>query len=157
MKLNIHAEVQMMIFLNTSGSSASGVFPYIGCSKLCCFLCSSFINSYGRFTARGCHGRLFRPWTVPIVENLLLGQSGRISKALISVQEEVTKKLVASVKGNVRMERTSVLGGSSIFGAQREEGSERQSQIYQWRMKAERDRVAEMFRRCDNEKSNLIP
>ncbi|ORX98686.1 hypothetical protein BCR34DRAFT_593143 [Clohesyomyces aquaticus] len=147
MKLNIHAEVQMIIFLNTSGSSASRLFSYIGCSKLCCFLCSSFIDSYGRFTARGCHGRLFRPWTVPIVDKLLPGQAGRISKALLSVQKEVKNKLVAAVKGNVRMERTSVLGGSSIFGVQREEGSDRQSRIYQWRMKAERDRVAETFRR----------
>ncbi|KAJ4286493.1 hypothetical protein N0V90_013193 [Kalmusia sp. IMI 367209] len=71
----------------------------------------------------------------------------KIAKALLSVQKEVKKKLVAPVKGKVWMERTSVLGGSSIFGGQREEGSDKRSQIDRLRMEAERDRVAEMFRR----------
>ncbi|KAF2443258.1 hypothetical protein P171DRAFT_487209 [Karstenula rhodostoma CBS 690.94] len=62
-------------------------------------------------------------------------------------EKKVEKKLVAPVEGNIRLERTSVLGGSSVFGVQREEGSDRRSQIDQLRMIAERNRVAEMFRR----------
>lgn len=147
MRLNIHAEVQMMMFLNTSGSSISGNFSYIGCSKLCCFMCQSFIDSYGHFTARGCHGRLFRPWTVPNVDKLSPGQAERIVKALVAVQRGVRERLLAPIQGNIQMERTSALGGSSIFGIQQEEDSERRSQIDQLRMVAERTRVAEMFRR----------
>lgn len=60
-KLNIHAEVQLLMHLNTIKAPESGMFPYIGCSKLCCFMCHSFIQSYGRFNTRGCHGRLFKP------------------------------------------------------------------------------------------------
>jgi hypothetical protein len=63
------------------------------------------------------------------------------------VQKEVKKKLKAPVEGHIRHERTSVIGGSSVLGGQQEERSQRQLQISQLRIKAERDRIAEMFRR----------
>ena len=146
-KPHVHAEVQMLMSLNTNESSTSGLFPYFGCSKLSCFMCNHFIQSYGQFKTRGCHGRLFKPWTVPVVDRLLPGQADRIAKALMLVQKEVKKKLKASVEGHIRHERTSVIGGSSVLGGRQEERSERQLQIERLRMKAERDRVAEMFRR----------
>jgi len=144
---NVHAEVQMLMSLNTNELSTSGLFPYFGCSKLSCFMCNRFIQSYGRFTTRGCHGRLFKPWTVPSVDRLLPGQADRTAKALIKVQQEVEKKLKASVEGHIRHERTSVIRGSSVLSSRQEERSQRQLQIDRLRMKAERDRVAELFRR----------
>ena len=87
----IHAEVQMLMSLNTNEISTPGLFPYFGCSKLCYFMCNHFIQSYGRFTTRGCHGRLFKPWTVPSVDRLLPGQADRTAKALILVQKEVRR------------------------------------------------------------------
>ncbi|KAF2709074.1 hypothetical protein K504DRAFT_380044 [Pleomassaria siparia CBS 279.74] len=125
-KPSIHAEVQMLMFLNTDESATSGLFPYFGCSKLSCFMCNRFIQSYGRFATRGCHGRLFKPWTVPAVDRLLPGQADRIARALISVQKKVEKKLKTSVEGHIRHERTSVIGGSSVLGGQQEESSQRQ-------------------------------
>lgn len=146
-KPNVHAEVQMLMSLNTNESSASGVFPYFGCSKLSCFMCNRLIQSCGRFTTRGCHGRLFKLWTVPSVDRLLPGQADRTANALILVQKEVKKLLKVSVKGHIRHERTSVIGGSSVLSGRQEERSQRQSQIDRLRTKVERDRVAEMFRR----------
>lgn len=146
-KPNVHAEVQMLMSLNTNGSSTSGLFPYFGCSKLSCFMCNHFIQSYGRFKTRGCHGRVFKPWTVPNMDRLLPGQADRTAKALILVQTEVKRKLMASAEGHIRHERTSIIGGSSVLGSQQEECSHRQLQIDRLRMKAERDRVAEKFRR----------
>ena len=149
-RLNVHAEVQLLMSLNTDGSSTSDLFPYFGCSKLSCFMCNRFIQSYGQFTTRGCHGRLFKPWTVPNVDQLLPGRAERTAKALKLVQKEIKKKLKASIADQVRHERTSVVGGSSILGGQQEERSRKQLQIDRLRMKAERDRVAEMFRRLAN-------
>ena len=146
-KLNVHAEVQMLVSLNTNESSTSGLFPYFGCSKLSCLMCNRFIQSYGRFTTRGCHGRLFKPWTVPSVDGLLHGHADRTAKALISVQKEVKKRLKASVEGHLKHERTSVIAGSSVLSGRQIERSQRQSQIERLKIKAERDRVAEMFRR----------
>ena len=146
-KPNVHAEVQMLMSLNTNESTTSGLFPYFGCSKLSCLMCDRFIQSYGRFTTRGCHGRLFKPWTVPSVDRLLPGHADRTAKALILVQKEVKKRLKASVEGHIQHERTSVIGGSSVLSGRQKERSQRQLQIERLRMKAERDRVAEMFRR----------
>lgn len=146
-KPNVHAEVQMLMSLNSNETSTSGLFPYFGCSKLSCFMCNRFIQSYGRFTTRGCHGRLFKPWTVPSVDRLLPGHADRTAKALISVQKEVKKKLKASVEDHILHERTSAIGGSSVLNGRHEERSQRQLQIDRLRMKAEQGRVAEMFRR----------
>ena len=118
----------MLLFLNINVSSRSGsdLFPYLGCSKLSCFMCDRFIQSLGKFKTRGCHGRLFKPWTVPSLDRLLPGQASQVSKTLISVQREVRKKLTASVEGHIRHERTSVVGERSILGERQEEHSQRQ-------------------------------
>ena len=146
-KLALHAEVQMLIFISSNELSTPGLFPYFGCSKLSCFMCNLFIHSYGRFTTRGCHGHLFGPWTVPSMDRLLPGQADRIAKALILVQVEVEKILKAPLKGHIRHEQTSIVGGSSVLGGRQEGRTQRQLQIDRLKMKAERDRVSEMFRR----------
>jgi hypothetical protein len=146
-RLNVHAEVQMLMYLNTEESAASRPFLYFGCSKLCCFMCNHFLNAYGRFATRGCHGRLFRPWTVPAMSNLLPSRADRITKALVSVQKEVRKKLKVSVDVHLRLERTSVVGKESVSTTDQDQRSNRQLQIDRLRMKAERDRVGELFRR----------
>ena len=87
---------------------------------------NSFIQSYGRFMTRGCHGRLFKQWTVPSVDRFLPGQADRTAKALILVRMEVKKKLKASVEGHIRHERTSVIGGSSVLSGRQEKRSQKQ-------------------------------
>ena len=146
-KPKIHAEVQMLMSLNSDESTTSGLFPYFGCSKLSCLMCNRFIQSYGRFRTRGCHGRLFEPWRVPRVDRLLPGHADLTAKALILVQKEVTKILKASVEGHIQHERTSVIGGSSVLSGRQEERSQKQLQIERLGMKSQRDRVAGMFRR----------
>ena len=146
-KPNVHAEVQMLMSLNTNESSSSGLFPYFGCSKFSCFMCNRFIQSLGRFTTRGCHGRLFKPWTVPSVDGLLPGHADRTAKALTLVQKELEKILKVSVEGHIPLERTSAIGGSSILGGRQEECSQRRLQIERRRMKAEQDRTGELFKR----------
>lgn len=152
-KLNIHAEVQLLMHLNTSNTSDPEPWPYIGCSKLCCFMCHAFVKSYRQFKTRGSHGRLFKPWTIPNMELLLPEQVKRISEALISLQNEIVEKLITPVAGKVRLERTSVFGGSSLVGTQHDEISAKRAQIDHLVVKAEQDRVAEMFRRWESSKS----
>lgn len=81
------------------------------------------------------------------MDRLLPGHADRTAEALILVQEEVKKKLRASVAGHVRHEQTSVIGGSSVVGGRPEEPSQRRLQIDRLRMRAEQNRVAENFRR----------
>ncbi|CAN9257831.1 unnamed protein product [Alternaria alternata] len=142
----VHAEVQMMVFLAANEPINSKFLPYLGCSKLSCFMCNQFLQAYGLCSTRGCHGRLFKPWTVPSADRLLPGHADRIARALTSVQEHVKNKLRESVKSHVRLERTSVVGGSSIAREQPEDNSSRRSQIDELEKKATHARVAASFR-----------
>ena len=137
----------MLMSLDTNELCTSGLFPYLGCIKLSCFMCNRFIQSDGRFTTRGCHGRLFKSWTVPNLDRLLPGEADGTAKALIFVQKEVKEKLKASVVGHIQHERTSVIGGSSVLGGRQAERLKRQLQIDRLRMEADRDRAAEMVKR----------
>ncbi|KAJ5056792.1 hypothetical protein PSV09DRAFT_2383060 [Bipolaris maydis] len=115
-KLKIHAEVRLLMHLNTSNTSGPGPLPYIGCITW-------------TPKTRGSHGRLFKSWTIPNMELLPPGQVERISEALISLQNEIVEKLVTPVAGKVRLERTSVFGGSSLVGTRHDEISTRRAQI----------------------------
>ncbi|CZR61330.1 uncharacterized protein PAC_11226 [Phialocephala subalpina] len=148
-KFNVHAEVQMLLFFNMNEHLSRDVIllPYFGCSKLSCFMCAHLLRSHGTFSTRGCHGRLFKPWTVPDTTNLKAGHASRIALALVKVQKDVRKELKLVGKGSRRQEKTSVIGGSSIVSNYKAEGSQRQVHKQQRKLKAEQDRAAEMFRR----------
>lgn len=146
-KLNIHAEVQMLLFLCSNEPSADALLPYLGCSKFSCLMCARFLRFHGRFTTRGCHGRLFKSWTIPEAAGLGLGQRDQIIRAVIMLQKDLKKELKSIVKKSERQEKTSAIGGSSILSAHWSEGSERQSYLERRKLKAEQERVAEMFKR----------
>lgn len=146
-KLNIHAEVQMVLFLCRYEPSTDALLPYFGCSKFSCLMCARFLHFHRMFTTRGCHGRLFRPWTLPEVAGLGLGQRDRIVEAIIKLQKDLKKELKSEVKKSGRREKTSAIGGSSILSDQLSEGSERRSYLERRKLKAEQERVAEMFKR----------
>lgn len=133
--------------LNTNRSSTLGLFLYFRCSKLSYFMCNRFIQLYKRFTTRGCYRHLFKLQTMLSVNQLLLSQADWTVKALILVQKEVKKKLKALVKGYIQHEQTLVIRGSSVLGGQQEERLQRQLQINQLKIKAERNKVVEMFKR----------
>ena len=146
-KLNIHAEVQMLLFLCSNEPSVDAAMPYLGCSKFSCFMCARFLHFHGRFTTRGCHGRLFRPWTIPEAAGLRLGQRSQIVGAVIHLQKDLKKELKCMVNKSERQEKTSAIGGSSILSAHWSEGSGRQSDLERRKLKAEQERVVEMFKR----------
>lgn len=146
-KLNIHAEVQMLLFLSSNGRSAGALLPYLGCSKFSCLMCARFLHFHGRFTTRGCHGRLFKPWTIPEVAGLGLGQRDQIVGAVIKLQKDIKKELKSMINKNGRRERTSAIGGSSILSSHCSQGSENRSDLERWKLKSEQERVAEMFKK----------
>jgi len=66
--LHVHAEIQL---INDFGSRRAEsinerrVHPYIGGSKLYCYLCHCFLRHHGFFQSRGCHWKLYPQWIVP--------------------------------------------------------------------------------------------
>lgn len=60
----VHAEIQLINHIECKRPSGK-IFPYIGCSKKCCFFCEQFCKVHGTFETRGTHEELFKLWTLP--------------------------------------------------------------------------------------------
>ena len=146
-KLNVHAEIQMILFFSQDREPIKDLFPYLGCSKYTCFMCSHFLKAYGKISTRGCHGRLFKPWTVPEASALAPGQAEKISKALLQVQKDLKKELKSSTRKEIPHVKTSVVGGSSIFNANNADDERRKEYLDRRRFQTEQARVAERFKR----------
>ncbi|KAI0513281.1 hypothetical protein F5B22DRAFT_637225 [Xylaria bambusicola] len=69
LKRNVHGEVQLIHYVEsliyTNGRDALTIFPYLGCSKKCCFFCEGFRAVHGIFQARGTHHTVFPLWALP--------------------------------------------------------------------------------------------
>lgn len=61
----LHAEIQHVIFYEENPPTGH-VTPYIGCDKLCCYLCYQFLVAHGRFRPSGTHQSLYSLWTLPV-------------------------------------------------------------------------------------------
>jgi hypothetical protein len=66
--LHVHAEIQLINDFESRRAESINerrVHPYIGGSKLCCYLCHCFLRHHGFFQYRGCHWKLYPQWIVP--------------------------------------------------------------------------------------------
>ncbi|KAI6137182.1 hypothetical protein F5141DRAFT_1209513 [Pisolithus sp. B1] len=75
--LPTHAELQLVLYIirQMDIETVHGeIYPYIGCSKLSCFLCNIFLKLFRRsgfaFRTRGSHGKVYPPWSIPDVDGL---------------------------------------------------------------------------------------
>ncbi|KAL2829415.1 hypothetical protein BDW59DRAFT_170460 [Aspergillus cavernicola] len=70
-KRTVHAEIQLVYYLEMRPHDAPGLtgdaFPYVGCSKKCCFFCEEFLQNYGKLSQRGTHEAVFPQWALPPV------------------------------------------------------------------------------------------
>ncbi|KAI0009647.1 hypothetical protein F4779DRAFT_617415 [Xylariaceae sp. FL0662B] len=69
LKKSVHGEVQLILHIvnrtHAPEQITGKVFPYMGCSKKCCFFCELFRTQHGAFQARGTHQTLFPLWALP--------------------------------------------------------------------------------------------
>lgn len=69
LRRTVHAEVQLILYtenlVHAHEVITGKVFPYIGCSRKCCFFCELFRIAHGTFQARGTHPTLFPRWALP--------------------------------------------------------------------------------------------
>ncbi|KAI6000927.1 hypothetical protein EDC04DRAFT_2584061 [Pisolithus marmoratus] len=75
--LHTHAELQLVLYITKTadiGTMKREVYPYIGCSKLSCFLCTAFLESFDydgvTFRTRGSHGKIYTLWSIPDMDGL---------------------------------------------------------------------------------------
>ncbi|KAF2806940.1 uncharacterized protein BDZ99DRAFT_573630 [Mytilinidion resinicola] len=154
-RLNTHCEVQLLLFLSRNEPSIHTILPYFGCSKYSCFACARLLKAHGKFATRGCHGRLFKSWSLPEVAELRPGQADQIGKALVQVQKDIKRELKSAIKRNVLPAKTSAIGGSSVFPSAAKH-SRRESDVERWRLESEQKRVAEAFKRMTLEETQSI-
>lgn len=98
--LPTHVELQLIFHIIRTMDSRTvekEVYPYIGCSKPSCFLCSAFLNSLDRngvaFKTRGTHGKICAPWSIPDIDGL----SANMVTVLRSVVNEIQYLLVREI------------------------------------------------------------
>ena len=92
----VHAEVQLIHEYESRQANRADtgrVHPYIGSSKLCCYLCSSFIRRHGFFTYRGCHWKIYHRWLVP---------TAIAAAETTHIFEETLRGVFEEMKGHVR-------------------------------------------------------
>lgn len=62
---SVHAEVRMMLTLESERHHGASVYSYIGCSKLSCFSCNFILKRSKCHSTHGSHGTLYAACTVP--------------------------------------------------------------------------------------------
>jgi hypothetical protein len=144
---HIHAEVQMLLHLCSTTLSHGSAYSYIGCSKRSCFMCWNLLRSHGRFSTRGCHGRLYSRWTVPEITDIATDQVESLGMTLVHVQNSLVKKLGSEFEQLGRLQKTSVVGGSSIISESLADKESRSSEISQRENALTQQRVALSFER----------
>ncbi|KAI6000926.1 hypothetical protein EDC04DRAFT_2612038 [Pisolithus marmoratus] len=75
--LPTHAELQLVLHIIRTMDIETidmEVYPYLGCSKLSCFLCSAFLESFDHsgitFWTKGSHGKIYPLWNIPDMDSL---------------------------------------------------------------------------------------
>lgn len=110
----VHAEMQVILAATKHNCTGAAIFSYVGCSKRSCFLCSMVIQSYGSYTTRGCHGKLYNLWTVPELPWLTKDERLRLVQALKNVERAMKKSLRDKKTEGLIHAKESTIGGSSV-------------------------------------------
>lgn len=99
--LHTHAEVQLVLHLTKNidiDVMNKEIYPYIGCSKLSCFLCSTFLASFRKdglsFGTRGCHGKVYWQWSIPDLGGLQNGMDTTLDAVVKHVQNVLVRELL---------------------------------------------------------------
>ncbi len=111
---HVHAEIQLVDdFENRREETSWRVHPYIGGSKLSCYLCDSFLRHHGFFQYRGSHWKIYHKWHVPEMfrsERIAL----RFGNNLQLVHREVVEYVRSIVRANVKLTKDPLKPESTV-------------------------------------------
>lgn len=109
-----HAEIRVILAAARHDCTGAAIFKYVGCSKRSCFLCYGLVQSYGSYTTRGCHGKLYNLWTVPEISWLAKEERSIFVEALKSVEKAMMESIHGRKTDGLIHARESTIGGSSV-------------------------------------------
>lgn len=98
-RTSCHAEIQLLLHLESHISPDGYPFPYIGCSKKSCWLCHQFLSRYksrktdkGNFyQTRASHGRIYPLWHIRLAVDPRI--QFYLSTTLRDIQDLMNEKL----------------------------------------------------------------
>ncbi|KAI6037923.1 hypothetical protein EDC04DRAFT_2083362 [Pisolithus marmoratus] len=97
--LHTHAELQLILYIArmTDVQVMKEIYPFIGCSKLSCFLCAAFLNSFCHrgivFRTRGGHGKIYTRWSIPDMDGLRDDTITALSSALKAMRDSLVYEI----------------------------------------------------------------
>ncbi|KAK7698525.1 hypothetical protein SLS57_012524 [Botryosphaeria dothidea] len=113
-KIWVHAEVQLIFHMEKE--NVKNYFPYMGSSKLNCFLCADFIAAYGGLSSRGCHGRPYSKWFIPQTKELQRESSENMWKTIRKVEENLKRQLLKPLGKAQNFRAESTIGLTDMSG-----------------------------------------
>jgi len=112
--LPTHAELQLILHLVKTTDVETmdrEMCPYIGCSKLSCFLCTSFLKSFGRYGAafrtRGCHGKIYTLWSIPDIAGLRDDMAPLLNSALKNMRNILAREMIKPISSTPHVPESS--------------------------------------------------
>ncbi|KAG6328865.1 hypothetical protein ID866_10224 [Astraeus odoratus] len=113
--LYVHAELQLVLHIVKTMDIETmnrEMYPYLGCSKLSCFLCTSFLKSFGPndalFRTRGCHGRIYRQWSIPDVKDLPSDMEVILRSALTKMRNILVHEIIKPIMSASQLPESSM-------------------------------------------------
>ena len=116
--LPTHAEIQMITLLMTKSFTLESVYPYIGCSKLICYLCFLFVQSCVQFQMRASHRRIFPKWCLPRITGLQESEVNLLRQGVKRLRDEITRQILTPIMKTSRIEATSTADVTSLCSAE---------------------------------------
>ncbi|KAI6137114.1 hypothetical protein F5141DRAFT_69395 [Pisolithus sp. B1] len=119
-----HAEIQLAFYIAQKSHPKTMIeefYPYIGCSKLCCFLCFTFLRFFGKrspfFRVRGCHGRVYPQWSLPETDGLHADMCMELHLALRETFRHMSCEMTRAITTSLPAEAESSAGMTDDYSA----------------------------------------
>ncbi|KAI6099391.1 hypothetical protein EV401DRAFT_2035029 [Pisolithus croceorrhizus] len=112
--LHIHAELQLSLYITKTAYNeimSSEIHPYIGCSKLSCFLCAAFIKCFVldgvTFRMRGSHRKIYTRWSIPNTDGPEDDMIAALNSALEETQSFLRSELMKPIISTTHLPESS--------------------------------------------------
>ncbi|KAI6138605.1 hypothetical protein BKA82DRAFT_4234313 [Pisolithus tinctorius] len=102
--LHTHAELQLVLYMTRTAdvkTMSRETYPYIGCSKLSCFLCTAFLESFDHdgftFRTRGSHSKIYTLWSILDMDGLCEDMVAALHSALKKTRNLLVREMIKPI------------------------------------------------------------
>jgi hypothetical protein len=137
-----HAEIQLLLQFECSIPTDTNPFPYIGCSKMSCWLCYQLLTHYkdrrtdtrGYYQTRGSHGTVYPLWHIAPSSDLV--SYPRVQFTLSAALQDIQVLMQQQLKNVIRTQRPKKAESSANVtvagGALKQSALTRMREVESW-------------------------